>query len=1083
MITQITKDPEPAGWREHHFGLPPARWAALDGKSFWITGAGTGFGRSLACSLAAAGCQVILTGRRREKLAESLAAMEKLGISAARCQIVTADLTDRRQVEQSAQLVMRLCPSLHGLINNAALPSRPGSVSPLQEDPPEYWDRMLATNLTAPWLLTRAVLPHLLASGCPRVLFISSGAGWAGTPGLGVYNLTKAALNSLGHCLAQELARDHTGLDIQVNVLAAGEARTEMNQGSDRSPFAIAGMALALLSHPAGGPNGCFFGMDGQHLAFGQTQPHPRSLLEASSQTQDPTQGKRLFIHQCLDYDDGPADLRCLQALERFMVGGGGNLAIYGAGRLTTYLLRHCPNLSSCVRCVIDDDPAKLGAGPGGVPVTPLDQTPAAVDTIFLASTRALSLARMGKRLLGLGRKLRLFTLSAIEVVDKAAIPAWAWREPIPGHCPADLPDIRFESDKDVILLEMPPRYMPMIPYGLGYVHNILKAADVDVQTMDLNIIFYHRYHARRILDGEVKGVWPVGEVGGGDPWQSSNTDQWSNPGALEKFRPDLEEVIAGLIAARPRILGMSLNGNNGLLAKEVIRRVKAALPETMVLVGGYDCVYRDLALTKVELYDYMFVGETELTLGPVVQTLLAGQRPRDLPGVISRFDSQQREWQPSPLPTDLDAIDFPRYEWTDLNLYRDCQGRISTPVAGSRGCHWGRCNFCAERFNWRRRRADKVVDEIQWHAQRSFDVFHFNESDVNGDPGHLLDICREIIKRGLKVKLYGQMRIDPRNDLEFFHTIKQAGFTILRFGVDGWTDHVLRLQRKGYSMRTVEQNLRDCNRAGLMAAVNMVIGVPGETEEDVEESIRNITRLRHLLDNISTINMLILANGSHYYLNPEQHNIRFRGDREQVFREHPTFIPDQLWYSEDPYIDHEVRWARYTRILRSLYDNGVPLGEYAKWEVVKEANRQDGLQVASFDQAVASAYADNGDPPPLQSAKLRHRHGLDLRNQGRRQEALAELSVASQLDPSNPRFLNSLAVAQWEMGQTEQAQGNLNRSLALDPRNTQTMLNLILIMEAMGRKDEALVLLENFLGQGADPRLEQELAHLRCVA
>lgn len=1083
MKTTVLTDPDPAGWREHHFGLTIARWAALEGKSFWITGAGTGFGRSLACALAAAGAQVILTGRRREKLAESLAAMEKLGVSAARCQIVVADITDRRQVEQAAQVVMRLCPSLHGLINNAALPSRPGSASPLQDDPPEYWDRMLATNLTAPWLLTRAVLPHLLASGCPRVLFISSGAGWASTPGLGVYNLTKAALNSLGHCLAQELARDHPGLDIQVNVLAAGEARTEMNQGSDRSPFALAGMALALLSHPAGGPNGRFFAMDGQHLAFGQTQPHPTPLLEASSQVQDSTQDKRFFIHQCLDYDDGPSDIRCLRALERFMVGGGGTLAIYGAGRLTAYLLRHFPGLAGRVRCIIEDDPAKLGVGPECIPVVTLDQTPAEVDTIFLASTRALSLARMGKRLLGLGRKLRLFTLSAIEVVDKAAIPAKAWRTPIPANCPADLPDIRFEPDKDVILLEMPPRYMPMIPYGLGYVHNILKAAEVDVQTMDLNIIFYHRYHARRILDGEEKGPWPEGEVGGGDPWESSNTDQWTDPRALEKFQPDLEEVIAGLIAARPRILGLSLNGNNKLLAEEVIRRVKAALPETVILVGGYDCVYRDLAVTKVELYDYMFVGETELTLGPVVRALLAGERPRDLPGVISRFDSPQREWQVAPLPTDLDAIDFPRYEWTNLSLYRDRRGLSNTPVAGSRGCHWGRCNFCAECLNWRKRRPEKVVDEIQWHTQQGFTAFHFNESDVNGDPNHLLDICREIIRRGLQVQLYGQMRIDPRNDLEFFHTIKQAGFTVLRFGVDGWTDHVLRLQRKGYSMRTVEQNLRDCNRAGLLAAVNMVIGVPGETEDDVEESIRNITRLRHLLDSISTINMLILANGSRYYMNPEQHNIRFRGDRDQIYRDNPLFIPDQLWYSEEPYIDHQVRWERFTRILRALYENGAPLGEYAKWEVVKQARRQSGQKATNFDLAVDSTYADGGETPPLQTARLKHRYGLYLRSQGKRQEALTELTMASQLDPANPTILNGLAVAQWEAGQAEQAQESLRRSLALEPRNTQAMLNLALIMEAIGHRTEAMTALEDFLGQGEDSILEHELNRLRKAA
>ena len=112
------------------------------------------------------------------------------------------------------------------------------------------------------------------------MVFLTSEAGWASTPGFGAYNVTKSALNTLGASFAAECAARHPAADMQINVLVPGEARTEMNQGSTDSPYAIACMTLTLLSHPAGGPNGCFFHRDGRHLSFGHRGPYERTLVE-----------------------------------------------------------------------------------------------------------------------------------------------------------------------------------------------------------------------------------------------------------------------------------------------------------------------------------------------------------------------------------------------------------------------------------------------------------------------------------------------------------------------------------------------------------------------------------------------------------------------------------------------------------------------------------------------------------------------------------------------------------------------------------------------------------------------------------
>jgi 3-oxoacyl-[acyl-carrier protein] reductase len=270
---------DPRDWKSHRFGLPLARWQALADRVVWITGAGTGFGRSIAVALAAAGARVVLSGRRRGKLLETCDEMRALGISPDRAVTLPLDITDAQAVAGAMVEIERHGQPLCGLVHSAALPQGCGGPSPLMSMEPERWDRLLRVNVTGAWLVTRAALPLTLVQGGARVLFLTSEAGWAFTPGFGPYNVSKSALNNLAASFAAECAARYPDVDVQINVLIAGEARTEMNQGSIESPYTIACMALTLLSHPPGGPNGCFFHRDGRHFGFAHAMPYPQPLL------------------------------------------------------------------------------------------------------------------------------------------------------------------------------------------------------------------------------------------------------------------------------------------------------------------------------------------------------------------------------------------------------------------------------------------------------------------------------------------------------------------------------------------------------------------------------------------------------------------------------------------------------------------------------------------------------------------------------------------------------------------------------------------------------------------------------------
>ncbi len=491
--------------------------------------------------------------------------------------------------------------------------------------------------------------------------------------------------------------------------------------------------------------------------------------------------------------------------------------------------------------------------------------------------------------------------------------------------------ELAIEPGLDVLLLDCPPRFLALMPNGLGYVHNMLQKSGLRFQTVDADLVFYHRFHSDRILNRDGDGLHlTTGEVIA-DPWGVDTAEKaWSDPNCLDRFRPDIDELVAKVVAARPRLVGFSLHDTNLPITREVAAAVRQHLPETLILTGGYDCVYYDVGPNLFTEFDYMAIGEAETTLPALLHALHAGERPRDLPGIISRWDTPGRPWEPAPLLHDLDAVGFPRYEWADLNAYRNWNGYQLTPIVLSRGCRWSLCTFCHERFRWRIRSPKSMADEIQWLHERGCRLFHFNDSDLSGDPDRVAAVCDELRDRKLDLSLIGQLRIHKKHDLDYFKRLKAGGFAHLRFGVDAFSRHTLRLQNKGYTVEMIERTMRACTEAGIMATGNLVIGVPRETEEDVDETIENIVRFKPWIRSIENINTLILGRGGFYWDEPAKYGIRFRGDEAEIKRAHPKFIPSDLWYSEDPFIDQEVRLSRLERILRALHENGVDIGPYA---------------------------------------------------------------------------------------------------------------------------------------------------------
>jgi 3-oxoacyl-[acyl-carrier protein] reductase len=186
----------------------------LSGMTALVTGASGGIGASIATALHARGAVVTLSGTRREAL-ESLAA--KLGD---RVHVVTADLSDRASVETLAPAAEAAMGSLDILVNNAGL-TRDGLFMRMKDDD---WDKVIAVNLTAGFILSRAVLRGMMKRRHGRIIGITSIVGVTGNPGQGNYAASKAGMIGMSKSLAAEVA----SRNITVNCIAPGFIETAM---------------------------------------------------------------------------------------------------------------------------------------------------------------------------------------------------------------------------------------------------------------------------------------------------------------------------------------------------------------------------------------------------------------------------------------------------------------------------------------------------------------------------------------------------------------------------------------------------------------------------------------------------------------------------------------------------------------------------------------------------------------------------------------------------------------------------------------------------------------------------------------
>jgi radical SAM superfamily enzyme YgiQ (UPF0313 family) len=319
----------------------------------------------------------------------------------------------------------------------------------------------------------------------------------------------------------------------------------------------------------------------------------------------------------------------------------------------------------------------------------------------------------------------------------------------------------------------------------------------------------------------------------------------------LNWTRPDL--ALAALDAARPDVVGVSAHGVDAPAMHRFAAAAKRRAPSVPVICGGVHGTAYWAEVLKDSAIDAVVIGEGEAAVAEAVDALAAGRPLGDVPGLAVRADGaviRTTERLPS---TDLDRFPFPAWDLVDVAAY----GRFPRigiigahprymAVETARGCPF-HCAWClrpmGDRF--RPRSAEYVVEMLET-LRREHDVRDVLIVDdlFNFDPDRVRRIFELLLEKnlGLAIAIPNGLRADllAEDDLK---RMRRAGVYRIMVAVETGSPRLQKEMNKRLDLEKTRKVIASAARLGISTHGNFIVGLPGETKEEVWTTVRYAAR------------------------------------------------------------------------------------------------------------------------------------------------------------------------------------------------------------------------------------------------
>ncbi len=357
------------------------------------------------------------------------------------------------------------------------------------------------------------------------------------------------------------------------------------------------------------------------------------------------------------------------------------------------------------------------------------------------------------------------------------------------------------------------------------------------------------RQHKVRIIDAPTEGRRNLEQIDG------------------TKYRVGLKnkEIADRIRRWSPDVVGINIPFSGwSKTAFEVASTVKSIDKDIITVLDGQHPSARPVDCLTHPNIDFVVIGEPEHTILELVSVLEQGIT-RDLKkirGIAFTKNSETVITPPRPAIQDLDSLPFPARHLLPMETYfaavkeNPPRGEIHKPwtaMITSRGCPYN-CVFCSIHTvmgkKWRARSPENVVDEIE-QLVRTYHIkqIDFFDENMTLDKKRMETICDLIVKRGLDIEWYtpNGVRADTLDE-NLLTKMKASGCKKIRIAPESGVQRVVnQIIKKNLNLKEVEKAVVLSKKVGIKVGCFFVIGLIGETKEDIEESINYAYKLRQL--------------------------------------------------------------------------------------------------------------------------------------------------------------------------------------------------------------------------------------------
>jgi anaerobic magnesium-protoporphyrin IX monomethyl ester cyclase len=323
-------------------------------------------------------------------------------------------------------------------------------------------------------------------------------------------------------------------------------------------------------------------------------------------------------------------------------------------------------------------------------------------------------------------------------------------------------------------------------------------------------------------------------------------------------YRDVFEHLLKPAIEAeRPDVIGISIVLQQQLFSTMTFcALIKQHFPTIHVTIGGNTVTrLRDVLPDKPELFalfDSAVIYEGETAFLQLVEAVGAGRELTNVPNVIYR-DASGIHTSPLSFAEDMASLPPPDFDGLPLDKYF-LPERI-LPYLATRGCYWGRCEFCdhGEGYTagYRTKKIDEIMEEIR-SLKEKYQTRHFHFTDESYPPALFRKLTRKLVESNMDIAWTTHMRFEKSLlDDAVWKDAVDSGCRYLHFGYESGNERVLKLMDKATTTEVIHKSLELSAGVGIWNHVMGFFGFPGERREDALDSIRFLEENKDLVHSI----------------------------------------------------------------------------------------------------------------------------------------------------------------------------------------------------------------------------------------